>query len=460
MKSFLKVIKFFSQKLEIKLYRILLLVLSYCFLAFSTGVLLSHSPFFLKFFEDLNKLEHFSPEHFVEGMKTWIDDDKKVHDGLLLVTTNISDDSKIKSPAILVDKNGNIIHQWFYDVKSSNNRGFSEVFHAHLFSDGSILLMIDEELVKLDKDSNIIWKLHDKAENNLFHHWFDVASDGFIYVLTNVVNSINKSTLLRGKISDDSPYKYFYYSVAITKVTKDGKIVDHISISEAINNSKLNHYTNLTSEKDGETARRFIGSHKHKKGKGYFEEMHANTVQYISKDLSQKFFFAKEGDFLLSFRNMDMIAILRPSTQEIVWHKRGPWRSQHHVKLMPSGKIRIFDNEGGGIIKYDASKKDITYQVRSRLLQYDPITEKSEVIYHDDVDRKLQSFWLSGFQEIDNDNFIIFSSERSRIIQIDENKNIVWELRGVKDRDQDKVHDLAKISHVKYYDSNDLEFLK
>ena len=92
--------------------------------------------------------------------------------------------------ATLMDMDGNIVHEWrfpFLDAwpnrqeEDSTLRGARFWFHAHLFENGDIIGIFNGlGLVKLDKDSNLIWKYTGGS-----HHDLHVADDGRIYSISH-----------------------------------------------------------------------------------------------------------------------------------------------------------------------------------------------------------------------------------------------------------------------------------
>ena len=77
------------------------------------------------------------------------------------------------------------------------------------------------------------------------------------------------------------------------------------------------------------------------------DPIHLNDIQPVLQDGPHW----KKGDLFLSFRHMSMIMQYRPSTDEIVWMKQGPWLAQHDVDILDDHRIGIFNNNA-----YDRGK--------------------------------------------------------------------------------------------------------
>ena len=68
---------------------------------------------------------------------------------------------------------------------------------------------------------------------------------------------------------------------------------------------------------------------------------HLNDIQPLLADGP----YWKKGDLFLSLRNISTVMLYRPSTDEIVWFKRGPWIAQHDVDILDDHRISIYDND-------------------------------------------------------------------------------------------------------------------
>src|SRR3546814_16473680 len=71
--------------------------------------------------------------------------------------------------------------------------------------------------------------------------------------------------------------------------------------------------------------------------------------------------FAEDGQVLLSFRDIDTLALLDLESEKIVWAMRGGWIGQHAPDVLPNGNILLYDNLGG----FEQSG-------RTRILELDP----------------------------------------------------------------------------------------
>ena len=142
--------------------------------------------------------------------------------------------------AFLMDMDGDVLHRWHYPFEKAfgyeNKRNPEELAElgkdrpdpswskCHLFEDGSVLALIrDRGLVKIDRDSNLLWKQEIQA-----HHDFWVGESG-IYVLMRQVN-----TARRMYKRPDDKFEEDFVEDFIVHLSHDGEIVDQYSLLQMI----------------------------------------------------------------------------------------------------------------------------------------------------------------------------------------------------------------------------------
>ncbi|WP_171101824.1 MULTISPECIES: arylsulfotransferase family protein [unclassified Ruegeria] len=70
------------------------------------------------------------------------------------------------------------------------------------------------------------------------------------------------------------------------------------------------------------------------------DPLHLNDIQPVYESGPHW----KEGDLFLSMRHKSLVLLYRPSTDEVLWYKTGPWRFQHDVDILDENRIAIYDN--------------------------------------------------------------------------------------------------------------------
>ena len=303
--------------------------------------------------------------------------------------------------AFLIDMNGNAVQEWSLPIariwedpkRRPRPAGYVTWDFVYMYPNGDLLAMYagmgetpwGYGLVKMDKNSKVVWKYFDYV-----HHQLDVADDGKIYTLTNAIrtNHIEGYENLTPPRIDD-------YVVVLSP---DGKPLKRVSILDALLRSRYGRMMHATAWD--------IRS----------DFLHTNAIKIIDRATAAKLPFAKEGQVLLSLREIDTIAVLDLNKQEVVWAIRGPWHRQHDADLLSNGDIMLFDNYGhygpGGL---------------SRVVEFKPTPLDIDWIYAGNEKHPLESGIRSGQQRLPNGNTLITESDGGRLFEVTRNGQIVWE---------------------------------
>jgi len=313
--------------------------------------------------------------------------------------------------AKLVDAEGSVLHRW--------TKTFSEVFpeprHVQyrardsevdwhgtwLFPNGDVLFNLTGGhfpygggLVKIDKDSNILWSLPRNT-----HHDIAVADDGTIYVPAHVY--LNESPRgLSARIER-------FYDERILKVSPDGTVLDEIPILAAIRDSDYRGLLSLNYRDDED-----ISSDR----EDLEDVFHVNNIDVLSDALAPRFARFESGDYLISIRNINTIAVISHRTKKVIWALTGPFVRQHDPDFTSAGTILVYDNRGhdgpGG---------------RSRLLEIDPATQAIVWSYTGTADRPFYSFSRGKQQRLPNGNILAIEWSPGRVFEVTPDGEIVWE---------------------------------
>lgn len=437
----------------------------YFFLFFLLGVGAANSKWFEKFLDYLaagsaSLLTLGYSETFDGDITVWVDQPDKVHDGLVLIGTHY-----IQNPAVvLVDAKGTVVHRWnlpkelynpeldrVHDLDLESSTSIQAAVDVHLYPNGDLLVIQDvrdianyrgQRLVLLDKDSNVKWQ-----QIGQYHHDMQVAEDGTIYALDY-------------KLSKDFPLVDFtegqselsFLNDIIVTLSPDGTIRDSISVTDALANSDFAYLIPMADLDIGPQEFEF------KDGTTVLDLLHTNSVQWISPALAETSELFEPGDLLISMRGMSALAILRPSLGKIVWASRGPWRHQHYARLEKDGWIYLYDNEGSSrIINNNGTP---VMEKQSRVIAFNPANLHVKHIYDDPTYHTMHSYWRGYYTLLNDGSVLISSSEQSRIVQATPDGEIVWELRGIPERDSTNVPYIKKFPSVRYYPHDYAKFLK
>ncbi|UCH75879.1 MAG: PQQ-binding-like beta-propeller repeat protein [Rhodospirillales bacterium] len=343
--------------------------------------------------------------------------------------------------ATLIDMDGHVVHQWrrrFDEIWSSaphiksyreNDPAYwtDKIYwrRVHLFPNGDLLVLFESPyrtpygfgLAKLDKDSNVLWKLSENA-----HHDTAIDPDGEIYVLTQTINEQGYPGLagVTPPFIDD----------AVTILSANGEKRRSISILAAFLNSKYKPMLELLNQD-------LLG-----------DIMHANTVQYVDAATAALYPFAEAGQLLISLREMNAIALLDPVDEKIVWADSGMWRRQHEPQMLETGRILLFDNQG------HRGREGAT-----RVIEYDPVAGAIAWSYAGTAEEPLNSAVYGSQQRLDNQNTLIVESNNGRAIEVTRDGRIVWEFRLADRLESDTKQMVRILPDLVRIDRESLQFL-
>ncbi|HEY9550240.1 MAG TPA: arylsulfotransferase family protein, partial [Kiloniellaceae bacterium] len=252
------------------------------------------------------------------------------------------------SEASLISLDGKVLHRWQLSfsavwnetspVKEPMPDNFFYWRKARLLPDGGLLAIFvvtgdtpwGYGMVKLDKDSNVIWSYLGQT-----HHDFDMGADGRIYALTHEMRrtTYERHPQLTVPRLDDF----------VVVLSPEGEELKKVSILDALAGSKYGWLLN-----------RVVWYNKH-------DFIHTNNIDVLEGEEAAALSFAEDGQVLLSFRDIDTIALLDLESEKIVWTMRGGWIGQHDPDVLANGNILLYDNLGG----FEQSG-------RTRILEVDP----------------------------------------------------------------------------------------
>jgi hypothetical protein len=304
--------------------------------------------------------------------------------------------------AFLISMDGTVMHEWglplreIWDNPDRKLRpeGYITWDFVYMYPNGDLIVIYvgfgdtpwGYGLVKMDKNSKVIWKYFDSV-----HHDLDIAEDGKIYALTNSI----RTHRIKGYEHLEPPRIDDYVVV----LSPDGKPIRRVSIMDSMVQSRYGRMMRTLSFWD--TKQDFL---------------HTNSIEVIDDAAASRLPFASEGQVLLSLRNINAIAILDLDLEEIVWALRGPWHRQHDADMLPDGNILLFDNGG----HYEPGGG-------SRVIEFNPSPLAMVWAYTGDREHLLDSRIRSGQQRLRNDNTLITESDGGRLIEVTPGGEVVWE---------------------------------
>jgi hypothetical protein len=174
----------------------------------------------------------------------------------------------------------------------------------------------------------------------------------------------------------------------------------------------------------------------------YYDPYHINDAEPLPPEMAAQFPQFRAGDLLLSFRSLNMVAVVDPQTLRIKWFTNGYTFRQHDPDWEPNGQISVLDNEMG--------------RGFSRIVGFDPRTG----LHHMVMDGASLNFYTrirGKHQSLQNGGILITSSGQGRVFEVDGNGKVVVD---ILDRDPSHKGKNLLISEAILFPANDPAFEK
>lgn len=289
--------------------------------------------------------------------------------------------------ATLLSMDGEVLHRWakpFRDIwpdrrvkKKAQGPNFWR--RAMLLPGGELLAIYEGHgLVKLDRDSNVLWAWDGRA-----HHDLEVLEDGRIWVLSRKGHVVPELHEQRPVLEDFA-----------TLLSPDGEVLKEISILRAV----------LGSPARVDTMKRIP--------RRFGDIFHTNSLEVLDGRVPDPRF--AEGNLLLSMRATSMVMVLDPDAERIVWWHYGDYSKQHDPTVLPNGNLLLFDNLGPG---------DGASAVREYTLpDMEPVWT-----YAGSEEGPFFSRFCGASQRLPNGNTLVSESGIGRVFEVDPSGRRVWE---------------------------------
>lgn len=287
--------------------------------------------------------------------------------------------------ALLMDMDGRVLHRWrhsfeaaFPGVEPTADTTFFR--RAHPFPDGRLLVLFQTGgLAVLDHSSRLLGRCRGNFYNDLW-----VGDDGRVWTLAK-----------EARPAGEQSYRLDDFLVLL-RLSGDGRHCREerrLSITRAFRDSSYSHLLEpMAAEGD---------------------VLHSNTVVELDGSLERLDPSFARGNLLISVRELDVIAIVDPTTERVVWGQRGPWVRQHEPSVLPDGRILLFDNRGNGGF--------------SRLVEVEPSTGEILWSWAGEPPESFSSPIAGTCARLPGGNTLITESVPGRALELDAQGRVVWE---------------------------------
>ncbi len=297
------------------------------------------------------------------------------------------------SQAVLVDANGNTLKTW----SLSPSRRWS---HCILTPTGDLYALGADNVTPPQRHvsaaarylAHFNWQGELVAKHKLpVHHDVELQPNGNVLALTfdsRIIPDIHKTIITR----DD----------AIAEITPDGKVVNRLSLYDA-----------LTNATDGFKLQEVAPK---KWGRSQIIDLfHANSIETMHrKALADKNPLFDLDNILVCIRHQDTIAMISRKSGKAIWTwGQGEISGPHDAMVLDNGHILLFDNGLG--------------RDWSRIVELDPVTKMIVWEYRASNPTDFYTKSRGSSQRLPNGNTLIAESEKGHAFEITQDGEIVWD---------------------------------
>jgi outer membrane protein assembly factor BamB len=320
---------------------------------------------------DLRSLPYLSsaPDPHGQESGVLIHDKARAFEGYTLYSP------RTQSSASLMEMDGTVVWTW---QEPEQGDGWQ---HIQLLPDGGLLIISkDNHVERLDLNSNVLWRHKTRAHHDLW------IKDDTLWVL-------DSEDRIVPEIHTSNP-------TIVDKITllalDDGHKLGEIDLLAVLLGSKYRFLLQAVSYRGFPQGT-------------LLDILHTNHVEVFDGSLAERSEIFRDGNVLVSMRNINTVAVFDPKTLSIEW-LWGPSNLtfQHHPTLVGDGKLLIFDN---GL-------------ERSRVLELDPLTQTVEWEYKDP---NFFSKLRGSVQRLPNGNTLITESDTGHVFEVTRSGERVWE---------------------------------
>lgn len=308
--------------------------------------------------------------------------------------------------AYLIDMSGEVVHTWRHADRST------AVWDYAVMLDQGELIVLQKftKMMKLDRDSNLLWE---RSGLNV-HHDVAVDDDGTLFVIGKITReyrgrSVRFSTInhltAEGMFIDG--FSTFHRLDQIKRAFDQRSFLD-TKMDEQINHASLKKFT--------DRLKSLVGMEEEEEdGKKVYVYFHANTVTILpDTELGRRDPRFRKGNLLTCFRNVNQIAVLERGTWNILWvWGEGELEEPHHPTMTDDGHILLFDNG--------------TQREYSRIIEIDPVTLETVWEYTSDPPQDFYSPTKGSAERLPNGNTLVCDGDAGRSFEVTRGGEIVWE---------------------------------
>ncbi len=299
--------------------------------------------------------------------------------------------------AFLIDREGEVVSSWSRDY--FGGEGWHHVAPA---GDGGLFAIVrDRGLLRLDRDSNLIWVFPGRA-----HHDLALSPEGEVFLLLSREELVSWRGIPLPVVND-----------LIVRLSPEGELQEEISLYplladrvtaervKLIYRDLLKPARVLDFIKARLRSRPLLADHLP------YDVFHVNTLGLLDRDLPG---VGEEGDFLFCSLMLDLVGTIDRQGAAVVWSwGPGELDKPHQPTVTGEGNILIFDNG--------------YFRGWSRVVELDPAAGEIVWEYAASPPEKFFTATRGGAQRLANGNTLITESNSGYVFEVTPGGETVWE---------------------------------
>lgn len=310
-----------------------------------------------------------------------------VQPGVTLVTSMWDGADGWEPRVRLINNDGEAIHEW--QISDDLFQHDSYLHGSHLLPNGDLVVNVEYVgTARLDACGQVLWRLSKRT-----HHSVARAADGSFWIPAQMGDRTTDYSGLDEPVLPEQ----------ILHISASGDVLEAIDLIDLLFENELE---------------RFLFKIHGPLPRG--ELLHLNDVEPLSPSMADAYPLFEAGDLLVSLRDIHLVFVLDPDTNEVKWHTFGPFIRQHDPDFIGDGKIGVFDNNPDGTHRGKVLGG-------SRIVVLHPPSDSTNLLF---PTAKSDSFYTEAggkWQPLENGNLLLTEAQAGRVVEVASNGAPVWE---------------------------------
>ena len=137
-------------------------------------------------------------------------------------------------------------------------------------------------------------------------------------------------------------------------------------------------------------------------------------MNIVPAEFAAKHAGVSAGDLMICLRNLNLVCVVNPDSEKLVWATTGPWNHPHEPQPLTNGNILLFDN----MLASGTT-------AASGVVEFNPATRQTAWTYGGAG--QLHSDTRGAVEALPNGNVLITDTDRGRIVEVNRAGEVVWE---------------------------------